>query len=167
MAMTKEKRQRKTIASGDFLSDNEDSAPPEAEPGVEQKPAQTAENEVNQFELDIQINFLSEILLSLRPEFVAQFFMIYDCQPFAENIIRRTLALLIKHTEIQGQATNDLKRCFGAISNVLRSLMRYDAGLISGDSSNKYMQNIQDMLDQKSTTKYLVKKANIKPKAFF
>lgn len=35
MAMTKEKRQRKTIASGDFLSDNEDSVATDAEPGSE------------------------------------------------------------------------------------------------------------------------------------
>jgi hypothetical protein len=108
---------------------------------------QTAENEVNQFELDIQINFLSETLLSLKPEYVAQFFMIYDCQPFAENIIRRSLSLLIKHTEIQGQATNDLKRCFGSISHILKSLMRYDASLIATDNTTKFMQNIQDMLD--------------------
>ena len=102
---------------------------------------------MNPFELDIQINFLCETLLSLRPEDVAQFFMIYDCQPFAENIIRRTLSLLIKHTEFQGQATNDLKRCFSSISHVLKSLMRYDASLVATDNTTKLMQNIQDMLD--------------------
>ena len=35
MAVTKEKRQRKAIARGDFLSDNEDSVPADAEPGSE------------------------------------------------------------------------------------------------------------------------------------
>ena len=29
------------------------------------------------------------------------------------------------------------------------------------------MQIIQEMLDQKSTTKYIIRKANLKPKAFF
>ena len=141
---TKEKVRNKAIKSGDscLLSDAEDSVVTDADTAAtEPKGAPVADTqaEVDDFELDIQLNFLSEILLTLKPEYIAQFFLIYDCQPFSENIIRRSLQLLIKHSQMQGQADADLSRCFHAISFILKSLQRYDTSTLTSDQTQRGM----------------------------
>ena len=77
------------------------------------------------FELDVCLNLLIETLLSLQPDQLAQLFLVYDCQPLSENIIRRSLHLLLKYSQSQGKMT-DLTKCFSAIGLVMRSLLRYD-----------------------------------------
>lgn len=52
----------------------------------------------NGFELELCLNYLIDTLLSLQPDHLAQLFLVYDCQPLSENLIRRSLALLLKHT---------------------------------------------------------------------
>ena len=65
-------------------------------------------------------------MLSLQPDHLAQLFLVYDCQPLSENLIRRSLHLILKHSQLQGKHT-DLTKCYSAIGLIMRSLLRYES----------------------------------------
>lgn len=48
-------------------------------------------------EFELAYNFLVEVLLSLSAEEVGLLFLNYDCQHFSENIITKSLNLIIKY----------------------------------------------------------------------
>jgi hypothetical protein len=52
--------------------------------------------------VDLHTSFVVEILMSLTPEQMAQFFLLYDCQHFSENIIQRSIYLVLKLSRGQG-----------------------------------------------------------------
>ena len=120
------------------------------------------------------LNILIETLLGLQPDQLAQLFLVYDCQPLSENLIRRSLHLLLKHSQLQGKNT-DLTRCFSAIGLLMRSLLRYNGSMTEqqpalnrlDSNSQRGMQSILDMLALKNKARNIAKKANVKPKAFF
>lgn len=65
-------------------------------------------------ELDMSLTFLTDLLLTLSPEQIAQFYLLYDCQPFSENLIGRSLFLIIKLSQLQG-ANGSMNQCYNAI----------------------------------------------------
>jgi len=77
-------------------------------------------------ELDLSLNFLVEILLSLTPDQIAQFYLVYDCQPFAENLIGRSFALIIKMSQLQG-FNGSISNCFTLLQTIVRGLNRFNA----------------------------------------
>ena len=86
-----------------FLSDEEDNAGAD-DNRIAGQPALTSANsyDPNQvlysFELDACLNTLIDTLLCLQPDHLAQLFLVYDCQPLSENLIRRSLHLILKHS---------------------------------------------------------------------
>ena len=73
---TKEKVLRKNISTGDtsVLSDNDESVATDADAQAAElkgTPVPEVSTEIDNFELDIQLNFLTEVLLSLKPEFIS------------------------------------------------------------------------------------------------
>ena len=72
------------------------------------------------------MNLLVETLIGLQPDHLAQLFLVYDCQPLSENLIRRSLQLLLKHSQLMGKST-DLTKCFSVISLIMKSLLRYNS----------------------------------------
>jgi hypothetical protein len=41
--------------------------------------------------MNFATNFVFETLLSLQPQQIAHFFLVYDCQPFSESLIMKSL----------------------------------------------------------------------------
>lgn len=54
----------------------------------------------------MHLNYVIEILLSLSATQIAYFYLCFDCQPFSENIIQRSLSVLLHH------AKNNLGRTY-------------------------------------------------------
>lgn len=46
-------------------------------------------------EIEMEINSLVDLLVEIKIDHLAQMFLIYDCQPFSENIIRRSISILL------------------------------------------------------------------------
>jgi hypothetical protein len=45
------------------------------------------------------LNFVFEVLLSIKPEDLGTMFLVYDCQHFSESLITKSLNLLIKYSK--------------------------------------------------------------------
>jgi hypothetical protein len=120
------------------------------------------------FELDLSLNFLVEILLSLTPDQIAQFYLVYDCQPFAENLIGRSFALLIKMSQLQG-FNGSISNCFTLLQTIVRVLNRFNASAaISHETIQRSMSQVIEMNENKNNVvKQLITAANDKPKRFY
>ena len=46
----------------------------------------------------MSMNFLQDILISMKPEDLGLLFLIYDCQHFSESIISKSLNVIIKYS---------------------------------------------------------------------
>lgn len=49
--------------------------------------------------LQMALNFVFEVLLSIKPEDIGTMFLVYDCQHFSESLITKSLNLLIKYSK--------------------------------------------------------------------
>ena len=82
-----------------FLSDDEDNgADDNRSTGQTTAPSPPSFDQSDNLELEVSLNLLIETLLALQPDQLAQIFLVYDCQPLSENLIRRSLHLLLRHT---------------------------------------------------------------------
>jgi hypothetical protein len=45
----------------------------------------------------MHLNYVMETLIGLSAEQLAYFFLMYDCQPLSENLIQRSLSVLLKY----------------------------------------------------------------------
>jgi len=46
--------------------------------------------------LEMKINYLLETILLLRPDHLASLFLMYDCQPFSESVLTKSLLLIFR-----------------------------------------------------------------------
>lgn len=79
-------------------------------------------------------------------------------------MIRRSLKLVLRHS----MANGEVGKCYNVLTLVMQSLQRFDscAQNDSMEQASRGLLQIQDMLEQKVTTKNIALAANIKPKAF-
>ncbi|CDW90832.1 sec7 domain containing protein [Stylonychia lemnae] len=111
--------------------------------------------------LEMNVNFLIETILLLRPEQIASLYLMYDCQPFSENFITKSLLMIFK------VAQKDSAKYLSFYQLLVKKLsqLKINPQLV-GDLQNSGPQSISFMLEQKSTVKKLVKDANLKFKLF-
>lgn len=82
----------------------------------------------------MHLNFITETLLSLSAEELGYFFLVYDCQPFSENLIQRSLCLLFKYNQ------SNLNRSLTLLSNLSLKLSSFRI--------EKHEVNIKDEADK-------------------
>lgn len=71
-------------------------------------------------QLNMHLNFITETLLGLSAEELGYFFLVYDCQPFSENLIQRSLCLLFKYNQ------SNLNRSLTLLSNLSQKLQSFN-----------------------------------------
>ena len=73
---------------------------------------------IDTLQIGIHANFVLETLLSLTPEQIAHFFLVYDCQPFCESLITKSLQIVIKFNQ------HDLGKTLTVISAITNSFSK-------------------------------------------
>jgi hypothetical protein len=53
--------------------------------------------------LEMSMNYMLETWLILRPEQIAQLYLLYDCQPFSESIVTKSMSMLFKYAQQTGK----------------------------------------------------------------
>jgi len=136
--------------------------------------------------LEMSINYMMETLLILSPKQLACLFLLFDCQPFAENVILKIIIVLMKYSQkvkepyylqvVQNiiakvdhfKETLIVKNQIGGLSNINEINMLNPASSFtpSSNSSSLGAQSISYMIEQKSQLRQLVKDFNVKHKTF-
>ena len=106
------------------------------------------------------LTFLLEVLLSVSPEDLGLLFLVYDCQPFSESIVTKSLNLLLRYTKNE-QRVNHLYQMLS--HHLARVTPNKD---LDPQIVHVTHQRIKYMLDQKAEKKVLARQCNIKPKLF-
>jgi hypothetical protein len=52
---------------------------------------------------EMSMNYMLETWLLLRPEQIAQLYLLYDCQPFSESIVTKSMSMLFKYAHQTGK----------------------------------------------------------------
>ena len=60
----------------------------------------------------MNMNYLQETLMTLKPDQLAQLFLLYDCQPFSENFITKAILMLLKYSSQRPDVYFRLYHCF-------------------------------------------------------
>lgn len=93
------------------------------------------------------MEFLQEVLLSMKPEDLGLLFLIYDCQHFSESIITKSLNMIIKFSADDQETLLDIyKNLFAGLQNLdLHKVEDLDT-----QSIHVTHQRLKYMLDQKT-----------------
>eukprot|EP00347_Sterkiella_histriomuscorum_P023819 403333278 len=111
--------------------------------------------------LEININYLLETLLLLKPEQLSSLFLLYDCQPFSENIITKSLVIILRVAQQSPEQYCQIyKKLVDKFSNFNMNPKISEKLELGGPST------INFMMEQKSQIKKLAKDANTKFKNF-
>ena len=97
---------------------------------------------------------------------MAQFYLLYDCQPFSENLIGRSLALILKMSQAQDRKDN-MTYCYNVFQMILKMLSRFDCSTLNQEASQKAIVSLVEMAESKGVVRQLISAANDKPKKFY
>lgn len=73
---------------------------------------------IDTLQIGIHANFVLETLLSLTPEQIAHFYLVYDCQPFCESLITKSFQIVFKFNQ------HDLGKTLTVISHITNSFSK-------------------------------------------
>ena len=107
--------------------------------------------------LEMSMNYLLETLMFLKPDQLAQLFLMYDCQPFSENFVSKSIQILLKYAS---QRPELFMRVFECLLHLLEGVEPMKPTQALG------MQMIYMMLEQKAQTRRFAKDLNAKYKNF-
>lgn len=107
--------------------------------------------------LEMRINYLLETILLLRGEHLAALFLLFDCQPFSDSVVTRSLQLVFRLA----------KKPFPCFFQRLATKLRAFSQTLAVDKAAVGQQQVVPyMLEQKSSVRRLARDANAKFKLF-
>lgn len=106
------------------------------------------------------MNYVLEVLMLLRPEQLAQLYLLYDCQPFSESFLTKSLNLLLRYAS---QRQELFLRIFDCLTHL------FDVGCYklpqSAPQTSQGMQMLLMMHEHKCQARRFAKDLNAKYKA--
>jgi hypothetical protein len=148
--------QKEQQPPGQSLSDNE-----EEPTALNSSDEPQHSSELADHRFSTHLTFLLEVILSISPEDLGLLFLMYDCQHFSENIVTKSLNLLIRYAKHDDHKMTHLYQMLSKQLSTLSPNKDLDPQIV-----HVTHQRIKYMLDQKSEKKTLARQCNIKPKLF-
>lgn len=72
------------------------------------------------------MNYVLETLLTLTPQQIGSLYLFYDCQPFSESLVTKSIVMVLKYSQSRGNYLH-----------VFTCLCRVFKGLIDGGSGSQ------------------------------